>query len=278
MKYIEFNGIKGWFIKTARSSAVDMGVWIYLVDGCLIDAGYSRACTQVLKHILPEQPKVLLITHAHEDHMGCLGPIMKKIGVRGLVPPILKDAMQKLQQSRLPFYRRFIWGYPEFPDWSDVSEGESWQDDNNILQYISTPGHSVSHHVILDKKRNIVFMGDLYLGPRLTMAHPWEDPLMIAKSLRKVRDMQPEAAFCAHQGLLKHPQLALTRKIEFIEWLDERTRELADRGMTTKEITLRLLGKEKFISGVTNGLYSRINVIRSIIDGPQPEWPIKTSN
>jgi len=34
-----------------------------------------------------------------------------------------------------------------------------------------------------------------------------------------------------------------------------------------------LLEKENFISKITNNLYSRVNVINSIIDGAKPEWP-----
>lgn len=274
---IEFNDVKGWFIKTARSSAVGMGVWVYLVDGCLIDAGYSRVCSQVLKHCVPERPVALLITHAHEDHAGCAGPLIKALGLKLIVPPSLKDDLQKLQEYSLPFYRRFIWGHPELPDRSMIAEGEIWQEGDARLRYIFTPGHSATHHVILDEKRNSVFMGDLYLGPRLTMAHPWEDPVMIAKSLRKVLDMRPKVVFCAHQGLIRHPQTALSRKIEYIEWLVDRTHELADRGLSKKEITLQLLGKEKFISRITTGLYSRVNVISSILDGPRQEWPDSSS-
>jgi len=273
MKFIDFKGVKGWFIKTARSAAVDMGVWVYMVEGCVIDAGYTRACDQVLEHCVPEKPDALLITHAHEDHAGCAGPLIDALGIRMFLPPILKEALQKLQKYHLPFYRRFIWGHPKLPDWSKVSEGDVYQEGDARLRYIFTPGHSANHHVILDEKRNMVFTGDLYLGPRLTMAHPWEDPALTAKSLRKVRDMNPDTIFCAHRGMVRHPHTALSRKIEYIEWLVGRAHELADKGMTNREIANQLLGREKFISKITTGLYSRVNVINSILDGPKPEWP-----
>ena len=194
-------------------------------------------------------------------------------GLQVMVPASLKADILRMRQTRLPLYRRIIWGQPHLPDESFLHEGETWQGIGNGLRYIPTPGHSASHHVIWDENRGIVFLGDLYLGPRMTMGHPWEDPKQIAESLRRVRDMRPTAAFCAHRGLLRHPVTALTRKIEYIEWLVERTQELAAKGMSVEEITLRVLGREKLISRMTGGLYSRKNVINSILNGPVPEFP-----
>lgn len=271
MNTINFQGVTGWFIRSPRSSAIGMGVWIYQDGDVLIDAGFSRACGKVLDACMSGAPKRLMLTHVHEDHVGCAGELVKK-GVRVMVPAPLKADILKMSRIRLPFYRRVIWGQPRLPDPEALQVGESWTE-NDGLRYIATPGHSASHHVIWDEQKGFVFLGDLYLGPRMTMGHPWEDPKRIAESLRLVRDLHPEAAFCAHRGLLRHPITALTRKIEYIEWLVERTLEFAAKGMSIPEITMRVLGGEKLISKLTGGLYSRQNVIESILNGPRPEFP-----
>jgi len=271
MNTLNFQGIKGWFIRTLRSSSIGMGVWVYLDGNVLIDAGFTRACGRVMEIYDSVHPRALVLTHAHEDHAGCTRDLAGK-GVQVIVPGVLRGDLLRLGATRLPFYRRFIWGQPRIPELGAFEEQNEWVDGKTSLRYIHTPGHSVSHHVIWDGEMGIVFLGDLYLGPRMTMAHPWEDPRMIAESLRQVRALNPEAAFCAHRGLLRHPVTAFTRKIEYIEWMIERTLELAAKGMTTSEIAGQLLGREKLVSRLTSGLYSRENVIESILNGPKSEF------
>ncbi len=268
MNSIDFKGVRGYFISTLRSRAVGMGVWVYMVDGAVIDSGYSRACHKVFQCVetMNGSVKVVFLTHAHEDHVGCAGALARQHHIQVVVPGPLKKDIMALQQARLPFYRDLIWGEPTNVAPDAFVETETWAGSDNEFEYVATPGHCPNHYAIHDKKRNFVFLGDLYLGPRMTMSHPWEAPETIADSLRKVRAMDPEVAFCAHRGLIQHPRIALTRKIEYIEWLVDRSRELAARGMTLDEITFQLLGREKAISKLTRGLYSRRNVIRAILN------------
>ena len=272
MNTLDFQGVKGWFISTARSRLIRMGVWVYQDGDVLIDAGYNRACQKVLHTCDTKKLRFLMLTHVHEDHLGCASDLASK-GMKIMVPALLKKDMLLLKVTVLPLYRRMFWGQPHIPDPQSITEVTGDQAIGMAhLRYIHTPGHSRSHHVVWDGEKRIVFLGDLYLGPRMTMAHPWEDPVAIAESLRKVRELRPKVAFCAHRGMLRHPVTALTRKIEYIEWLIERTRELSKRGLSTSEIANQLLGKEKLVSRITHGLYSRENVIHSILHGPEPEF------
>ena len=263
--------IIGEFLQTPITKSIfRFGVWIYAYNDCLIDTGFSKDCDEVLGFVRSMGIKTVLITHAHEDHAGCIG-VLQRHGYRVVVPEILGQDIELMSKKRLPLYRRLFWGEVK-PLESRLEYSNEVNCKDKVLKYIHTPGHSRSHHVIWQPDERVVFLGDLFVGPRMTMAHPWEDPKTIMKSLKKIIDLKPDLAFCAHRGILKHPIRDLTIKYEYLQWLIQRSQELHRQGLSVEKIAYKLLGREKLVSMVTGGAYSRVNVINSIINGPGKEF------
>ena len=65
-----------------------------------------------------------------------------------------------------------------------------------------------------------------------------------------------ETLFCGHSGVVSDGRSALEKKLRFLEWLQEESCRLADRGLSPREISRRLLAGGKMMEWVTLGEFS----------------------
>ena len=104
---------------------------------------------------------------------------------------------------------------------------------------IHTPGHSSEHHVVWDAERQkTIFGGDLYLGVKVRVTHPWprEDVRGQIASIRRVIALKPKRYFDAHRGLVTDAiaQLAATAGGPKRPWA--RSIRWSAKGMSDDEI------------------------------------------
>ena len=98
-----------------------------------------------------------------------------------------------------------------------------------------------------------VCAGDLFLSNRLNYGMRGESVPKMIDSLRSVLQYPVETLFCGHSGVVSDGRSALEKKLRFLEWLQEETCRLADRGLTPREISRRLLAGGKVMEWVTLG-------------------------
>ena len=245
---------------SARSRLVGYAVSAYLVRGVLVDTGF-HGMRRDLARLLGERPLAgAVVTHQHEDHAGNV-ELLARAGVPLAMSPDTLEAVRHVGPIR--FYRRFTWE----PMPALATPVEPFDPAAVGLALLPTPGHSPDHHVIWDADTGTLFGGDLFLGVKVRVAHPGENPRLVAQSVRAAAALAPRRLFDAHRGLVERPVPLLLAKAD---WLDETIgrieRRLAE-GWSDRAIRRDVLGREEPAGYFSRGDYSRLNFVRAVRAG-----------
>lgn len=243
-----------------RSRSVGYDVSVYAVRGVLVDCAFPGAAADVDRVLAAERPEAVIVTHQHEDHAGNVD----RVAVSGTAL-VMSAATRNALASQPPMgaYRRFAWG-----SWRglDAAAGAATEPRVEAMELVPTPGHSDDHHVVLDTATGTVFGGDLYLGVKVRVARPGEDPRALAASLRRIAALGPARFFCAHRGPVPDPAATLGAKADWIEETIGRIESLAARGWAPAAIRDEVLGREPWTTLVTAGDLSRLNLVRAVLE------------
>jgi len=238
-----------------RSRLVGLSVSAYLVRGVLVDSGFPAIWCELEAFLAGEPVRGAFITHSHEDHAGNV----ERLAQRGV--PIGADVATLValhDRHRIRFYRRFTWGTPE-PLRSAVVP---FVDDN--LRLVAAPGHTSDHHVVWDAREGTLFSGDLFLGVKVTVAHAFERPRELVRTLRAAISLGPRRMFDAHRGLVPGPVGALEAKAVWLEETIGRIDSLARRGWRDAAIQRAVLGREGLVGFLSAGEYSKRSLVRAV--------------
>lgn len=227
----------------------------YFARGALVEVGFPKVWPE-LGAILDElRPAGVFLTHYHEDHAGNA----EAVAARGIPIAAGAETLKSLRELRpIELYRSVTWGTPHALR-SPVSPFV-----HDTMRLIPSPGHSRDHHVVWDAGRATMFAGDLFLGVKVRIAHPGEDPRQLARSVRAAAALEPARLFCAHRGAVPSPVAALRAKAD---WLDDTIGEmdrLISAGWSDRAIRRRLLGGESLSGHLSRGDYSRGNFVRAV--------------
>lgn len=239
-------------------------VYAYLVDGVLIDNGPPATAGELVRWLRARPPRLVLNTHYHEDHTGANAALQRAFGVRVLAPAA--TAARLADFYRLPFYRALVWGQPgnvaveTLPELVDTGRYR--------FRVVPTPGHAPDHVCFFEPEQGWLFSGDLYIHERVLYTRMVEDVWQHIASLRRVLALEPRVLLCSHAGVVDDPRTAITAKIAFWEGLAERARALRDRGVPLKQIRTRLLGREGWMTTISLGDFSKLNMVRSLLRDP----------
>jgi len=227
----------------------------YLVRGILIDCGFRAARRHVAALLSRERPRGVFITHHHEDHAGNIDQVAKT----GIPVGAGTETLTMLRApQRIRLYRRVTWGSTP-PLRATLTPFVDEQ-----LRLVPAPGHSFDHHVVWDASTGTLFGGDLYLGVKVRIAHPGEDPRLLARTLRQVAALGPQRLFDAHRGFVPDPVPLLVAKAD---WTDETIAAIERRiaaGAPDALIVRELFGGESLPGYLSGGDYSRTNFVRAV--------------
>lgn len=236
--------------------ALGYTVSAYLVRDVLVDSGFPHAGRD-LAALLDERPvRGAMLTHLHEDHAGNAALLVS----RGI--PLAGGAATLAglrAQPALHAYRRLVWGTPTPP----TGVIQPFLDDR--LRLLPAPGHSADHNVVWDAERGHIFGGDLFLGVKVRVAHPGEDPRALVATLRRVAALAPALLFDAHRGVVREPAALLTAKADWLESAIAAMDRLADEGAGEREIRRRVLGPEPWVARGSRGEYAALNLVRAVL-------------
>ena len=241
-----------------RSRLVGYAVHVYVVRNVLIDTGFPAVARDVLTIVREQGVRGAIVTHQHEDHAGNVEALARA----GIPLGIDRHTHEAVAVHHpIGLYRHFTWrAMPPLR-----SRFEPFVD--AALIPLHTPGHCIDHHVVWDNRTSTLFAGDLFLGVKVKVAHPYEDPRRQVESLRAMIERRPERMFCAHRGLVGKPIRALAAKADWMEATIARVDAMSGAGASATEIRDRLFGRRGWTHWFSAGDYSPDNFVRAIMRG-----------
>jgi glyoxylase-like metal-dependent hydrolase (beta-lactamase superfamily II) len=250
-RYGDVQRLRMW---TRRSLAVGYDVSAYVVRGVLVDTGFRHAAAEFERMLADLRPRGVIVTHWHEDHAGNAPRLAASL------PMWIHEYTERKLRERpqVKLYRHVIWGRPP------ALLGHVTALDPGPLQVIPTPGHSPDHHVVFDAETATLFSADLWLGVKVRVMGRNENPYQIMESITKVIALQPRRMFDAHRGLVDKPLDALMAKHAWLQNTVGAIERRLDAGDSERQIVRAVLGGEESTAIVSEGEYSRRNLVRTV--------------
>lgn len=231
-------------------------VCVFFVRDQLLDTGFPGAREAVARLLDERRPHGIVVTHQHEDHAGNV-ELAAQRGIPIAMAHSTEDAL-RAGEANVGLYRRACWGTMA-PLRSAIEPHEPVG-----LELIATPGHSPDHHVVWDAERDTLFAGDLFLGVKVRVARPMEDPRSLVRSARRAAGLRPRVLFDAHRGLVPNGVEALHAKAAWLEETIGTVDAYIARGWSDRAITRAVLGREDVVALVSRGDLSRLNFVRAV--------------
>jgi glyoxylase-like metal-dependent hydrolase (beta-lactamase superfamily II) len=259
MLRVELHGdVTRFEMSSATSRLVGYTASAYLIRGTLIDCGFHAARAHLDAIIERERPDGVFLTHYHEDHAGNV----ERVARRGIPIAASAETMNYVRSpAPIRLYRRMTWG--SAPPLRSVVH--AFQSDR--FRLVPSPGHSPDHHVVWDESEGTLFGGDLFLGVKVRIAHPGEDPRVLARTLRAVAALGPTRLFDAHRGYVPNPVPLLVAKADWTEEMIAAIEQRIAVGAADSVIVRELFGGESFPGYFSGGDYSRTNFVRAVRRG-----------
>lgn len=175
---------------------VERFVYSYLIVGekiCLVDAGVAATAPLILDAIKelgrsPQEISLILLTHAHPDHIGGCAPIRKLANATIAVHPTDKSWVEDvaLQYRERPIPNLFELVPEGAPVDRALADGERilWEEGKTI-RVIATPGHSPGSVSFLLEEEGALFSGDAI--PAAGQIPIYTDPAASVGSVEKLR-------------------------------------------------------------------------------------------
>jgi len=261
---------------------------VYRVGDVLVDSGCSSGRAAFARWLRRCEPRFVLTTHEHEDHIGnhAILPAAAQVWAPALAARFLREG-----HPRFPLYRRVVWGYHERAAHLAISlisrrqdakaprEGDlaSWRlgDERSVqpdkldaggraFRVIPTDGHSVDHVAYLDERENALFSGDAYMG-KFRAARLEEDLHTELASLRRMAELDPATLYPVHGPVLPRPRARLLDTVEHFEALWRRAWPMRERGVPMRRIARELLGGPAALTLISGGEFSETKLIANLL-------------
>jgi len=171
-------------------------VYAYILLGqtvCLIDSGVKNAETLIFEYLTklgrnPREISLLLLTHAHPDHIGSARAIKEATGCSVAIHPDAKAWVEDVEQQ---FKARPVPGFHELVGGSmsvdrDLVDGEVIILGPVSLEVVHTPGHAMGSISLYCREEGVLFAGDAI--PQANGLPIYEDAAASAASIKKLRD------------------------------------------------------------------------------------------
>lgn len=251
-------------LETLISKAVSYCTYVPLVDGLLVDSGFSMAADSLVKALGGRDVNQIVNTHAHEDHIGNNKLIVKLFNAVVLSSEASRPVLREPASICRHAYQSLIWGCPEPSDASIL--GQEVHTRRFRFQVVPTPGHSSDHICLYEPERGWLFGGDLFLSVKVRLARGFENANDLRDSLRRVCALKPKTFFCYHRGVIADSSILLKKKLNFMDDLHEKIHRMAAAGTGIEEIARRLLGREPLsFKLATGGDFSKVNLVKSFL-------------
>lgn len=195
----------------------------------LIDTGTGIRDIAEIVRKLYHGPVTVLTTHVHWDHIGSHGSF-EHFGVHVAEVPWISEQFPVPRSAVLSDLTReptvlpdgfntgnwnVFQGTPSFT----YNGGETLSTGDRNIQIIHTPGHSPGHCVFFEPEQGYLFSGDLVYYGQIDAFYPSTDPVLLAESVRKLKDLRISHIFPGHYRYPVHPGIIneMTEALKQIE-------------------------------------------------------------
>ena len=235
-----------------RLSEFDM-VNCYLVEGsesaCLIDAGAGIADIAAVVKTLTQKPLKVLITHAHEDHLGG-GVWFPEVYVhpadfrtaKMYMRPLVRMGFLRMQNHKrkshgVPYLAAFQRDYK--PKLLPVNEGDMFDLGGRKIETYFTPGHSVGSVTFRDTLTGALFVGD-NVNQMVTLQFPYATSMEIwLKGARRTLELMGDGTIWSGHGASPVSRETLETQIGWAQ-------ELVDAGNVFPGKTVTKHGERRY--------------------------------
>ena len=239
----------------------------YWADGLLIDTTCPFTADGLLRATASLAVVQIVNTHCHEDHIGANGLLQRARGATIRAHPLALSILANPRLQHLQLYRRIFWGWPE-PS-QGIAVGDGVETEHYRFQVIGTPGHSPDHICLYEPEQGWLFAGDAYIGGKDRAARPDYDIYAIIASLKKLAALRVACLFPGSGTVrLDDPVADLQRKVEYLEELGAKVRQLHNQGLGVQAIQKRLLGGDPSIRYLTLGHFRARYLVEAYLRGP----------
>ena len=177
------------------------GNWTYLIGDrapVLIDAGVGNAShLDALAAAAPRGPSLVLVTHAHSDHVSGAPAI----------------------QARWPRaeFTKYPWAIRD-PDvgWKPLADGAVVETEEGPLAVLHTPGHAPDHLTLWHAESRTLFVGDMLVQGSSVVIPASHGGSLVAylASLERMLQLNPARALPAHGPVIDDPAALIHRYVE----------------------------------------------------------------
>ncbi|WP_156289643.1 MBL fold metallo-hydrolase [Oceanobacillus salinisoli] len=247
--------------KVALPSQNGIKVYVYLVDGMLVDTGPENLQKEFIPFFEENEFGFVILTHSHEDHSGNAQWIQQKLNK----PIYVYEKGISVCQQSVPYgeYRKISWGNRE--KFSPLPLQNTIQSNHQEWEVIYTPGHASDHISIYDKLNGRMFTGDLFVSTKTKVIMRYESIPMIMKSIKKLLTYDFGAMFCSHSGYFKEGKKLLKQKLDFLEEVYDEVEKLYRKGYTISEMRNKLYPKQYPVIELSDGEINSLHIITFII-------------
>jgi glyoxylase-like metal-dependent hydrolase (beta-lactamase superfamily II) len=247
-------------IRILKLQSRHLPVFLYSVNGLLIDTGFSRQQAQVLAFVKEEKPSHAALTHHHEDHSGNVASVMA-MGVQVWAP---RQGLGPVASGfPVEWFRRRLWGRPEHARCDPMPD--ELRAGSLDVRAIHAPGHSDDMTVLHVPERGWLFTGDLFIARRLKALRDDEDPHALIRSLDRVLQLDFDTMFCAHRGVVADGREQLRIKRDFLAGVRDQVLELAGQGRNARQITRKIFGREAAVYYASLGKFGAVHFARKFL-------------
>ncbi|MCA9791167.1 MAG: MBL fold metallo-hydrolase [Candidatus Eremiobacteraeota bacterium] len=242
-----------------------MSVRCYHIDGLLVDSGLSVFSSAIGRWAVERGARRAVITHHHEDHSGN----SKTLQRRGLeVMASGRTNAWVAQGFSIRLYQRLVWAPAPATRLSPLPA--KVETERYSFEPLPAPGHCDDQMVFFEAEQGWLFSGDAFLARRIKYFRADEDFAATLDSLRRLTRLDFADLFCAHRPVMGQGKQALLDKLQMLEDLEGKVRELHERGLDPRAITRQVLGPESWMFYLFSlGDLSKLNLVRSILFGPK---------
>ena len=238
-------------------------VFIYYVDGLLIDTGQRKARTRILKETKDLKIEQIFVTHHHEDHSGNIRELRQLHNCEAYASEaccaIMKDP------PKISLAQKLTWGNrPAFHEL--VPKDKTVKTDKYNFEIIPIPGHAADMVALYEPSKKWLFSADLYINSYIDYMLENESIADQIKSIKNVLRLDFNELFCSHKPRLANGKEHLTKKLNFLESFFHDVSQLYDKGYTAHEIFKKLgFAENRFVKFLSGGSLSKMNMVNSVI-------------
>ncbi len=239
-----------------------MWVYAYQIDDALFDAGCANAKSELENHVSMESIQSVYITHAHEDHFGCVDLFAGSADIYAW-----KSGIDLLKEPiEIGEFFQYVWGQPQ-PTQDVKPIPKEFRIADFSFRVIEVPGHMKDMVGFLEPDRKWFFSADsVPLPTRKYIAMPDENVPRMIRSMEYIQTLGIEVLFDAHRGPINSPYEHIQRRIDYLKETQRFVNEMYRNGLGYAEMKQQLDVEPPWYLEMTKDRFSIDFFLRSLIE------------